>query len=110
MGNEVVPVRRQNMKVGKVVSRAGHQTIVVEVSRRVQHPFYKKYVTRRKKFYAHDERNQCQVGDRVRIAETRPLSHLKRWRLVDIVERPAGALVSERSAGSSEETVEERSR
>lgn len=104
MGNEVVAVRRQNMEVGKVVSRAGNKTIVVEVSRRVQHPFYKKYVTRRKKFYAHDERNQGQVGDRVRIAETRALSHLKRWRLVEIVERPAGAVAAERSAKPSEET------
>ena len=74
MGNEVVQVRRRNMEVGEVVSRAGNKTIVVEVSRRVQHPFYKKYVTRRKKFYAHDERNQGRVGDRVRIAESRPLT------------------------------------
>ena len=103
MGNEVVRVRRQNMEVGEVVSRAGHKTIVVEVSRRVQDPLYKKYVNQRKKFYAHDEQNQCRVGDRVRIAEARPLSHLKRWRLVDIVERPAAARVPELSAKSSEE-------
>ena len=79
----------RNMEVGKVVSRAGNQTIVVEVSRRVQHRLYKRYMNRRKKFYAHDERNQCQVGDRVRIAESRPLSRLKRWRLVEILQRQA---------------------
>ena len=79
----------RNMEVGQVVSRAGNQTIVVEVSRRVRHPLYKRYVNRRKKFHAHDERNQCQVGDRVRIAESRPLSRLKRWRLVEILQRQA---------------------
>ena len=103
MGNEVAGLRRQNTEVGKVVSCAGSKTIVVEVSRRVQHRMYKKYVNRRKKFYAHDERNQCQVGDRVRIAETRPLSRLKRWRLVDIVERPAAARVPVPSGASAEE-------
>ncbi|MBI4459789.1 MAG: 30S ribosomal protein S17 [Acidobacteria bacterium] len=91
MGNESGPVGRRNTELGEVVSRAGNKSIVVEVSRRVQHPFYKKYITRRKKFYAHDERNECQVGDRVRIAVARPLSRLKRWRLVEIVERPAAA-------------------
>ncbi|MBI3895421.1 MAG: 30S ribosomal protein S17 [Acidobacteria bacterium] len=103
MANKIVAPRRQNMEVGQVVSHGGNKTIVVEVSRRVQHPFYKKYVTRRKKFYAHDERNQCQVGDRVRIAETRPLSHLKRWRLVDIMSRPGGSAVPEPIPNPAEE-------
>ena len=89
MENNTSKVHRQNSVVGKVVSRAGDKTIVVKVSRRVQHPLYKKYVNRQKKFYAHDERNECQVGDRVKIAEARPLSHLKRWRLLNIMDRSA---------------------
>ena len=95
MASESVPRRHRNHKVGQVVSRAGDKTIVVEVSRRVRHPFYKRYVNRRKKFYAHDERNQCRIGDRVRIAETRPLSRLKRWRLIEILQRPAVEVAEE---------------
>ncbi|MGH9785217.1 MAG: 30S ribosomal protein S17 [Terriglobia bacterium] len=76
-------------RIGEVVSRSGDKTIVVEVTRRVRHPFYKRYVNRRKRFHAHDEANQCRVGDRVRIAGTRPLSRLKRWRLVEILYRKA---------------------
>jgi small subunit ribosomal protein S17 len=60
---------------------------VVKVTRRVQHPLYKRVVERRKKFYAHDEQNQCREGDWVRIEETRPLSKLKRWRLVEVLQR-----------------------
>ena len=81
--------RRRNRKVGQVISRSGNKTIVVEVTRRVQHPLYKRFLNRSAKFYAHDEKNQCQVGDRVRIVETRPLSRLKRWRLEQILFRPA---------------------
>ena len=85
-----------NTKVGLVVSRSGNKTIVVQVTRRVQHPLYKRYINKNKKFYAHDEQNQAQAGDRVRIVETRPLSALKRWRLVEIVLRGSGLpLVSE---------------
>lgn len=76
-------------RVGEVVSRSGNKTIVVEVTRRVRQPFYKRYVSRRKRFHAHDEQNQCRVGDRVRIAETRPVSRLKRWRLIEILYRKA---------------------
>ena len=64
-----------------------NKTIVVKVSRRVEHPFYKRVVGRRRKFYVHDETNQSREGDWVRIEETRPLSKLKRWRLVEIVKR-----------------------
>ena len=81
------PTKHRNSKVGKVVSRSGNKTIVVEVTRRVQHTLYKRFMNRTKKFYAHDERNQCLVGDRVRILETRPISSLKRWRLDAIVHR-----------------------
>ena len=101
MPSESAARRHRNLKVGQVVSRAGDKTIVVEVSRRVRHPFYKRYVNRRKKFYAHDERNQCRIGDRVRIAETRPLSRLKRWRLIEILQRPAVEVVEESREGEA---------
>ena len=81
--------RRRNTKIGQVVKRSGNKTIVVEVTRRVQDPLYKRFSNRSKKFHAHDEQNQCQLGDRVRIVETRPLSRLKRWRLEQILHRPA---------------------
>lgn len=74
-------------KVGRVVSARMNKTIVVEVTRRAPHPLYRRVVQRRKKFYAHDEQNQCQVGDVVRIVESRPLSRLKRWRLAEILRR-----------------------
>ena len=77
----------KNEKVGEVVSTKMQKTIVVEVSRRVPHPLYKRIIGKRKKFYAHDEKSEAKVGDRVRIQETRPLSKTKRWRLVEIVER-----------------------
>ncbi len=73
--------------VGVVVSDKMDKTIVVMVERRKAHPLYKKYYTRRKKFLAHDEQNECRVGDVVQIMETRPLSRRKRWRLVKILER-----------------------
>jgi small subunit ribosomal protein S17 len=71
--------------VGEVVSDKMEKTIVVEVARRVRHPRYLKVVTKHEKFYAHDEKSEAGVGDRVRIVESRPLSKLKRWRLVEIV-------------------------
>lgn len=74
-------------RVGLVVSDAPDKTIVVRVDRRTTHGLYGKTLIRSKKYYAHDEGNEGRVGDRVRIAETRPLSKLKRWRLVEIVER-----------------------
>jgi len=76
-------------KIGVVVSARMQKTIVVEVERRVPHPLYKKIVTRRKKFYAHDEEQTARVGDVVRIVESRPLSRLKRWRLVEVLRRAA---------------------
>jgi small subunit ribosomal protein S17 len=68
-------------RVGVVVSEKMDKTVVVEVRRRVQHPLYKKYIQKRSRFLAHDEQNQCGVGDKVRIVETRPISKLKRWRI-----------------------------
>ncbi|MDD8017000.1 MAG: 30S ribosomal protein S17 [Bacteroidota bacterium] len=78
---------RNNRKTrtGKVVSNKMHKGIVVAVERKVVHPLYKKYFKRTTKFYAHDEKNEAGVGDTVLIMETRPISKLKRWRLVQIV-------------------------
>ena len=79
----------KNQKVGQVVSAKMQKTIVVEVSRRVPHSLYKRIITKRKKFYAHDEKGEAKLGDVVRIIECRPLSHLKRWRLSEVVRRAA---------------------
>jgi small subunit ribosomal protein S17 len=79
----------KNEKVGQVVSISMQKTIVVEVSRRVPHPLYKRIIGKRKKFYAHDEEGRAKKGDVVRIIECRPLSKLKRWRLADIIRRAA---------------------
>jgi small subunit ribosomal protein S17 len=75
----------KNEKIGQVVSTKMAKTIVVEVSRRVPHPLYKRIIGKRKKFYAHDEEGSAKLGDVVRIVECRPLSKLKRWRLAEIV-------------------------
>ncbi|MBZ5593029.1 MAG: 30S ribosomal protein S17 [Acidobacteriia bacterium] len=77
----------KNEKVGQVVSTKMQKTIVVEVSRRVPHPLYKRIVTKRKKFYVHDDQGTAKTGDVVRIIECRPLSKLKRWRLGEVVRR-----------------------
>ncbi len=74
-------------RVGKVISNKMDKTIVVAVATRVQHPLYKKIINRTYKFKAHDENNECGIGDTVRVMETRPLSKTKRWRLVEIVEK-----------------------
>ena len=77
-------------RVGEVISNKMTKTIVVRVQRRFPHPQFKKVVTGYKKLYAHDEKAEAKVGDTVRIEETRPLSKLKRWRLVEVVERSSG--------------------
>jgi len=76
-------------RVGTVISDKMDKTVTVVVERLVSHPIYKKYVRRKAKYTAHDERNECRVGDQVRIVETRPLSKMKRWRVKDIVRRAA---------------------
>jgi len=76
-------------KVGQVVSTKMRKTIVVEVSRRVPHPLYKRIIGKRKKFYVHDEQSAAKLGDVVRFIECRPLSKLKRWRLKEVVRRAA---------------------
>jgi len=86
---DVVVTRPNGRKVreGIVTSTSMEKTAVVTVTERVRHPLYRKTLQRSRKLYAHDEDNACRVGDRVRIAETRPLSKLKRWRLLEVVER-----------------------
>ena len=77
----------RKMRVGKVVSDKMDKTVVVAVENRVPHPLYKKIIKRTYKLKAHDENNECGIGDRVRVMETRPLSKDKRWRLVEIIEK-----------------------
>lgn len=74
-------------RIGVVSSNKMEKTITVVVERRLRHPLYGKYVKKSKKFTAHDEKNEVNIGDKVRITETRPLSKNKRWRLVEIIER-----------------------
>jgi small subunit ribosomal protein S17 len=81
------PAHRRKELVGTVTSAKMQKTIVVRVTRRVQHQLYDRYVKLSKKFYAHDENGEARTGDTVRIIETRPLSKLKRWRLAEVVSR-----------------------
>jgi small subunit ribosomal protein S17 len=81
------PRRHRKERTGEVVSDKMDKTIVVRVERRLQHPRFRKVITRYKKFYAHDEKREARLGDRVRIEETRPLSKTKSWRLVEVLHR-----------------------
>jgi small subunit ribosomal protein S17 len=85
------PRAQRKERVGRVVSARMTKTIVVRVERRFAHPRFKKIVRAYKKFYAHDENSEAREGDLVRIVETRPISRLKRWRLVEVLERARGA-------------------
>ena len=91
---------RKNVKTGQVVSTKMAKTIVVEVTRRVSHPLYKRVVTRRKRFYAHDEEGSAKMGDTVRIIESRPLSRLKKWRLGEVLRSAAQVSVEPESIES----------
>ena len=82
---------RRQEKVGIVTSDKMQKTVVVTVKRQVTHPLYKRVVRRSKGFLAHDEKNQCQVGDTVRIQESRPLSRRKRWVVVEVISKGAQA-------------------
>lgn len=95
----------KNEKVGQVVSTKMQKTIVVEVTRRVPHPLYKRIVTKRKKFYAHDEQESAKTGDIVRILEHRPMSKLKRWILGDVVRRVVQVGVEPSALDLQAETV-----
>jgi len=79
------PLRKQ--RTGLVTSNKMDKTITVSVERKIKHPIYGKFVKKTKKFTAHDEKNDCNEGDTVKIMETRPLSKMKRWRLVEILQR-----------------------
>lgn len=85
--NETVDRGLRKKRDGVVVSDKMQKTIVVQVSRRMRHAVLGKEITQSKKFYAHDEKSEAKVGDEVRIVETRPLSRLKRWRLVEILRK-----------------------
>jgi small subunit ribosomal protein S17 len=91
MGNEATTTTARHslkkQRVGVVTSNKNNKTITVVVERKLRHPIYGKFVKRSKKFMAHDEQNACGIGDLVRIVESRPLSALKRWRLVEIIEK-----------------------
>jgi len=84
-------VRRRASKTGVVVSDKADKTVVVRVDRIVRHKLYKRYIRRKTKFMAHDETNDCKVGDTVEIVESRPLSARKRWRVRRVVKRGQGA-------------------
>ncbi|MGB9616643.1 MAG: 30S ribosomal protein S17 [Desulfomonilaceae bacterium] len=95
MTNSSERVKQRKVRTGVVVSNKMDKTVVVEVSRTVLHPVYKKFVRRRKRFMAHDEQNACRIGDEVMIVETRPLSRHKNWRVRKILKEaalPGGSL------------------
>ena len=104
-----IKARSSHRKVreGKVVSSKMDKTIVVQISRRISHPLYKKIITRYNKFIAHDEGNEAHVGDIVRIMETRPLSKTKRWRLAEVVKKGELAITASESAESSSDNTKE---
>ncbi len=81
--------RRRKVRVGVVISDKPDKTVTVTVERKLAHPLYGKQVSRTTKYHAHDENNEYRVGDTVRIMETRPLSKTKRWRVTELIERPA---------------------
>jgi small subunit ribosomal protein S17 len=92
---------RRKELIGKVVSNRMNKTIVVQVVRQKSHPLYLRVISKAKKFYAHDEKNEAHIGDVVRVEETRPLSKLKRWQLKEIVRKTA--LVPEVTTGAQEQ-------
>lgn len=82
---------RQQVKIGTVVSDKMDKTVVVAVTNTVMHRLYHRYVKRTSKFYAHDPKNECRIGDEVRIESSRPLSRLKRWRVKEVLKRAEGS-------------------
>ncbi len=89
-GVSTAPRGNRKERIAEVIATTMAKTIIVRVERRFPHPKFKKVVTGYKKFYAHDEKGEAKVGDRVRIEETRPISKTKRWRLVEVVQRGTG--------------------
>lgn len=90
MEEQITVGSRAATKVGRVVSDAMEKSVVIAVDRLVKHPLYRKTIRRTSKFMAHDEKNECRVGDRVRIVESRPLSKRKRWIVQEILEKAKG--------------------
>ena len=87
-GSEMKAIRgKRKIRVGEVVSDKMDKTITVAVKRRVKHQVYGKYISRTTKLMVHDDKNECQEGDTVKVMETRPMSRNKRWRLVEVVEK-----------------------
>ncbi len=78
---------KRKLREGWVISNRMNKTIIVAVERQFRHPRYEKIIRRTSKLYAHDDKNQCQIGDKVKVMETKPMSKLKRWRLVDVLEK-----------------------
>jgi small subunit ribosomal protein S17 len=99
-GTHAKPGRKQ--KVGRVVSDKMNKTVVVAVDYLRPHRLYRKTVRRTNKFYAHDEQNHCRIGDTVRIEESRPLSKLKRWRVIEVLTRGSGEAVIPAAAVDTE--------
>jgi len=89
MSSEATGRNRRKVRTGVVVGDKAEKTVTVLVERRFAHPLYGKQLSRSRKYHAHDEANDFRVGDVVRIMETRPLSKTKRWRVVELIERPA---------------------
>ena len=111
---ETVQKSRRQQKIGLVDSNKMDKTIVVVVESLKKHRIYKRTYKQTKRFYAHDENNECQIGDMVRIEESRPLSKLKRWRLIEIIKRGTGIvpvqnLAVEPTLDEEEPTTEEES-
>jgi len=79
--------KKRKIRTGRVISNRMPKTIIVVVERLLQHPRYKRTIKRTNKLYAHDEENACKIGDKVKVMETRPLSKLKRWRVVSVLEK-----------------------
>ena len=84
---EATRKNRRKIRIGTVVSDKGNKSIVVRVDRTYRHPLYEKIFRSFSKLYAHDEKNEARIGDKVRVSETRPLSAKKRWRLIEVTER-----------------------
>lgn len=93
---------KRKVRVGKVISDKMSKTVVVSVERLVRHPVYKKVMRRAKNYKAHDEKNECHVGDVVRIMETRPLSKDKRWKIMEILETGKAAEIAPGEIGEPE--------
>lgn len=79
------PQKNRKIQIGEVVSAKMQKTVIVQITRRVRHPQFKKIITKRERFHVHDGEAKAKVGDRVRIGETRPLSRLKRWELLEVI-------------------------